>query len=126
MDVARVSLPSWTSGVDAIVPVPLHPARLRERGFNQSMRLARGLFPGCRIEPSMLARKVDTRPQAGLRVRERERNVRGAFCASGRPGVERVLLVDDIYTTGATAAACSASLLDAGVREVYVLTVARA
>jgi len=113
---------------DLIVPVPLHPWRRLRRGFNQADDLARRLDrPVCRA----LWRTRATAPQAGLRPAQRRRNVRAAFRVSpfvDRSHLEdaRVVLVDDVRTTGATLDACAAVLKTAGVRAVSALTVARA
>jgi ComF family protein len=109
-----------------VIPVPLHPRRLRERGFNQAARLARRIANGNLL--FALERVRDTPSQSRLGDREREKNVRGAFRVR-RPEVVRgqsVLVVDDVLTTGATAEACSRALLTAGAREIEVLTLARA
>lgn len=115
-------------GADLVVPVPLQLRRLRQRGFNQSLLLARALSErlGAPIDARVLRRVRGTRPQVGLHASQRAENVRGAFIVSGR-GLEGrdVLLVDDVYTTGATARECAAALARAGAR-VRVLTLARA
>ena len=125
-------------GADAAVPVPLHWLRRRRRGFNQAARLASGLgLPVCQA----LRRSRRTRAQAGLHADDRRANVAGAFGLAWRyrwpflppragPAPRHldglvVLLVDDVCTTGATGDACARVLLDAGVREVRLLTVAR-
>jgi ComF family protein len=117
-------------GADAVlVPVPLHPRRRRERGFNQSELLAAELArrTGLRVAPGALVRRRDTSPQAGLTAAARRANVEGAFAVrqrakvSGRP----VVLVDDVFTTGATARGCARLLRAAGAADVRVLTVAR-
>ena len=110
--------------------VPLHPRRLRERGFNQSALLALELSRRCGTpcSPGALLRLRETLPQAGLRPAERRRNVREAF-AVRRPScvaARVVTLVDDVLTTGATGQACAQALIAAGAREVRLLTVARA
>jgi ComF family protein len=117
-------------GAELLVPVPLHPRRLRARGFNQSLLLARALGRACGVPVARqaLARRQDSPPQTGLGARERRRNVAAAF-VSRRPWVvaERVIvLVDDVLTTGATARACASALRRAGAAEVRVLSVARA
>lgn len=116
--------------VDCLVPVPLHPAREAERGFNQALLLARRLSRrwGLPVAENMLRRVRATRGQTELSAAERRQNVRGAFVlrrADLLAGAH-VLLIDDILTTGATAAECSRVLLEAGgARTVGVLTVAR-
>ncbi len=115
---------------DVVLPVPLHKKRLKARGFNQSEVLARALARCCRLPLAnkALARKKNTPPQSELAGRARRKNVAKAFVAQ-RPfplAGKRVLLVDDIYTTGSTVAECSRTLLAAGARQVAVLTLARA
>lgn len=118
------------SGADLLVPVPLHPARLRERGYNQAERICAGVAAVTGIAPARgaLARARNTPSQTGLGHHEREENVRGAFVAAGRDGASlrgrRVVLVDDVMTTGSTVLACARSLRVAGVRSVLVATVA--
>ena len=114
-----------------VVPVPLHAERERERGFNQAALLARALSgrAGVRLDEWSLARVAGSvRHRAGMDARGRRETVEGAFEVA-RPRLvrgERVLVVDDVFTTGATASACAAALKAAGAREVFVLTVARA
>jgi ComF family protein len=114
-----------------VVPVPLHAERERERGFNQAAVLGRTLSKqtGLRLDEWSLVRGVGSvRHRAGMDARGRRETVEGAFEVA-RPRLvrgERILLVDDVFTTGATASACAAALKAAGAREVYVLTVARA
>ncbi len=110
------------TAVEAIVPVPVHPSRKRVRGFNQAEVLAGVLGEKLKIpvEPKMLIRKKRTRPQKELSAAERLKNLSGAFTAGeGSRGIKRVLLVDDIYTTGSTIEACSRALRNAGVEKVY-------
>ena len=113
---------------DALVPVPLHGARRRERGFNQSAEIAAwlGAKVGIGVEEG-LVRIKPTPPQARLRRVERLRNLRGALALA--PGFDprgrRLLLCDDVFTTGATADACARVLKQAGAEEVAALTVAR-
>lgn len=112
---------------DAIVPVPLHPKRLRSRGFNQSLELARPLARhlGIRLRPELAERRIDTASQANLSLQDRQRNVQNAFSASPRVFGLRILIVDDVMTTGATADALSQALLRAGAKDVRLLVLAR-
>lgn len=115
---------------DLIMPVPLHRKRLQERGFNQAVILARKIAKRFSLPLDFLTlrRKVFTAPQVGLGHEERSANVRGAFTLwkPERVAGKRVLLVDDVYTTGSTLAECAGTLLDAGADSVAVLTLARA
>ncbi|MFQ5829020.1 MAG: ComF family protein [Candidatus Methylomirabilia bacterium] len=115
--------------VDGLVPVPLHPTREAERGFNQSLLLARRVARQWRLPviASALKRVVATRPQTEFSIRERRANVRGAFGLRGPAAVagRHLLLIDDVFTTGATATECCRVLLDGGASAVGVLTVAR-
>ena len=116
--------PAW----DVIVPLPLSPRRLAARGFNQALALARAVFPGRLMEPRLLARPVEAElPQAVLNRKERQRAIRGSFRvpAPGLVREARVLLFDDVITTGATAAEAARTLLAAGAREVHLAAVAR-
>ncbi|MGQ0568678.1 MAG: ComF family protein [Armatimonadota bacterium] len=114
-------------GVQAVVPVPLHPLRLTERGFNQAELLARPVAETLHVPclPTAL-RRVGKEPQAGLDASARRQNVRQAF-QPGRAAVwGEVLLIDDVMSTGSTAEACAQALLSAGADRVSVLTLARA
>jgi ComF family protein len=117
------------AGNVVLVPVPLHPRRRRERGFNQSELIARAIEArtGCEIAPGALVRRKDTVPQADLGAAERRRNVAGAFAVRQRVRVTGrvVVLVDDVWTTGATALACARILREAGAVEIRLLSVAR-
>ena len=117
------------NAVDCLVPVPLHPSREAERGFNQSMLLASRVSRrwGIPIAPRALRRQRPTPPQTDLDADERRRNVKGAFAVSRPRAVngQHVLLIDDVFTTGATVSECARLLLDAGARTVGVLTVSR-
>jgi len=113
---------------DALVPVPLHRARERQRGYNQSHLLAREMSVVLRWPVvEALARLRNTPAQVGLNRAQRLDNVRDAFCATDASVAgRRVLLIDDVCTTGATLGACSQALRRAGARSVWALTLARA
>jgi len=114
---------------DLILPVPLHRERLRHRGFNQALVLARILFPElqARIETTALVRTRRTAPQTGLSGAGRRKNIRGAFRAvDAKVAGRKILLIDDVFTTGTTVNECARVLCRAGARDVQVLTLARA
>jgi ComF family protein len=114
---------------DVIVPVPLHPARLRERGYNQSELLARnvGRILSLPINTTTLQRVRQTKSQMELGAEERYRNVVGAFiCRDNALAGQRVLLIDDVSTTGSTLDACADALKQGGVSSVWGLTLAKA
>jgi ComF family protein len=115
--------------VDAIVPVPLHPRRLRERGYNQATLIARELARslGLPILEEVLVRSRATKTQTQLSAAERRINVVDAFTAEpALPGGRNLLLVDDVCTTGATLQACADALRRGGAGRVYALTLTRA
>lgn len=121
----REAPPSW----DAVVPVPLHPRRLRWRGFNQSQELARAAARriGAELLHRALERTRETIPQTELSGSERKENIKDAFYAeSGQIAGKRLLLVDDVLTTGATLEECARTLKRAGAASVDVLVLARA
>jgi ComF family protein len=116
---------------ELVVPVPLHPRRMRHRGFNQAYLLVRrwpltGGFPA--VERSALIRQRWTQPQTGLGRRMRVDNIKNAFRVPEASLVKdrQILLVDDVLTTGATVEECAHALLRAGAKRVDVLTLARA
>lgn len=118
-------------GEPILVPVPLHGSRQRERRYNQSTELAMALsrLTGLRCDPLVVKRTRRTRRQVGLSGDGRSRNVAGAFTANdnslARIGGRRVILVDDVYTTGATVKAVTRALLRGGAEAVDVVTFAR-
>jgi len=123
----------WAAGsVDVVAPVPLYPAKVRRRGFNQAWLLVRPWEKeppnAVRVVQHLLKRVRATRPQAGLSAREREQNLQGAFRLGDGVSVlgQRAVLVDDVLTTGATAGACTEVLRAAGAAAVDVLTLGRA
>ena len=113
--------------VDVIMPVPLHRWRLLGRKYNQSALLAMAVGKELGIKAELLAlqRWRATRPQVGMKRKQRLKNVRDAFVLRGDVRGKTVLLVDDVLTTGATLDACSYTLLQAGASDVRVLTLAR-
>ncbi len=129
----------WEPGsIDLVVPVPLHSKKMRTRGFNQSFLLVRGWEsmaaalnieqPFIKVDGRTLIRKRWTEPQTGLGKKKRLANIKNAFGVSESAKIEgkRILLVDDVYTTGATVNECAKVLLGAGARRVDVLTLAHA
>lgn len=124
--------PRFFDGIDAIVPVPLHPGRLKKRGYNQSLLFARGIAAvseGLPLYHDVLLRVKNTPSQTALDRQQRKRNLDAAFRAAAGASVvlkdKRLLLVDDVVTTGATTGAAAGALLDAGCRSVRVLAIAR-
>jgi len=114
---------------DMVIPVPLHPERRRVRGYNQAGLLARSLanHTGIPFDNRVLIRKRSTAPQTGLTDTQRSANVRDAFgCVNPeRVAGQRILLIDDVMTTGATVASASGALVRGGALRVSVLTLAR-
>lgn len=106
---------------DAVVPVPIHWTRKYARGFNQSDMLCES-FPKNLLQRGLLKRSKNTKPQVGLTREERLHNLKGAFEGSLSAKGKRVLLVDDVTTTGGTALACAEALKDAGAEFVGILT----
>ncbi len=116
---------------DLIIPVPLHHDRERQRGFNQASVLARELarLVGLPFDEHSVVRRVHTeRHRAGMDAKARRQSVANAFTVRHPKSIagKGVLLIDDVFTTGATVSACATTMKDAGVTEVFVLTVARA
>jgi competence protein ComFC len=110
---------------DAVVPVPLHRSRLRKRGFNQAELLARGVAEKINATVSDTLEVVrSTRDQVELSAAQRRANVAGAYTAGG-PVRGKVLLIDDVFTTGATMSACATTLVRAGAGEVHALSLCR-
>ena len=117
------------SGADCLIPVPLHPKRLREREYNQALLLCDSVKrqTGLEVIPDTLERIRETQPQTGLPIKDRRRNVRGAFIVKRTQHIEDrcVMLIDDVLTTGATVNECARILKRAGAKAVYVLALAR-
>ncbi len=124
---------AWTAyaenrRIDAITPVPLHWFRTWQRGYNQAAILSRLIAKQLQVNCITPLRRIRyTRQQARMDLTQRRKNVHGAFAVANRKAVvnQRLLLVDDVFTTGATLAAATAVLLDAGAASVSVLTIAR-
>jgi ComF family protein len=114
--------------VDLLLPVPLHPNRLVQRGFNQSLEIARwtARYLGLALATRCLRRRRDTRPQVGLSVTRRKANLRGAFGVAHGLSGRRVAVIDDVLTTGSTVGEIARTLRRAGVAAVEVWCVARA
>jgi ComF family protein len=114
---------------EVILPVPLHIKRLRQRGYNQSLLIAKDLAIrlGIRCEPQVLRKVKFTPPQVGLSAAERKRNVRGSFTVENKEKIKDkcVLLIDDVFTTGSTVNECARVLIQAGAKAVFVITLAR-
>jgi ComF family protein len=138
----QILIHAWLHNFDLnsriiVVPIPLHLGRLRSRGFNQAHLMvnrwnemldqAQIRYAGIKIVPDLLIRKKKTMPQTGLSKSRREQNIRDAFEVTGPSFIkdQRVLLVDDVYTTGSTANECARVLKGAGAFRVDVLTLAR-
>ena len=124
--------------IDLILPVPLHLKKLRQRGFNQAYLLVRNWntlagqyfhdLTDLQIERDLLVRSLPTAPQSAFGRVKRATNIKNAFDLNGADRVKdkRILLIDDVYTTGATVNECSRLLLNSGARHVDILTLARA
>ncbi len=112
---------------DMLIPVPLHPVRLRQRGFNQALELARPVAQvlGLPLQPEFCRRRLATTPQTGLDAKARRRNLKHAFAVCGAP-VGHVALLDDVMTTGTTVEMLARTLKRAGVERVDVWLCARA
>lgn len=113
--------------IDGMVPVPLHPHKRRVRGYNQAQLLAEAFSKriGIPVYKKQLLRVVETNPQKELNARDRMKNLKSAFQLDMNAiKLKKVLLVDDIYTSGATIEACTKVLLEAGTEEVYYISVA--
>ena len=113
---------------DCIVPVPLHPHRLRKRGYNQALELARPISRELSIplDTTLLQRNRKTLQQQGLSATERRSNLRNAFTLAAKTPAIKVLLVDDVMTTGETVRECCRVLIAGGVKEVQVAIIGRA
>ncbi len=124
----RLAIPELDRSRIVLVPIPLGPARLRQRGYNQCESIARAVGHRWRVpvRPHLLRRVRDTQTQTALTPAARRANVAGAFAANGAHRQHTVVLVDDVLTTGATLAVAAATLLGAGVQRVHAITFGRA
>jgi ComF family protein len=126
---ARLLADTVPADTAELCPVPLHPRRLRKRGYNQSLLLAHhlGRRTGVHVNPDRLIRSRDTRPQVGLSRTARLGNIRGAIDVSTDAGIRNrtVVVVDDVCTTAATAAVCAGALRRAGAGRVIFAALAR-
>ncbi|MBX3012772.1 MAG: ComF family protein [Caldilineaceae bacterium] len=124
--VQALPIPTPLTAVDGVVPVPLHDTRHRERGYNQAELLASAFCRSVQLPLSSawLFRQRATRSQVGLTATERQQNVQDAFRAMPAVADKRLLLVDDLYTTGATMRACAQAALAAGATSVVGLALA--
>jgi len=125
---------SYKLRADIVLPVPLHATRLQERGYNQSALLASvcAKLSGIAYRDDLLIRQRPTQPQVGLSLQERSRNVTGAFqptrtftAATEAFAKRRILIIDDVCTTGSTIEACANALFAAGARSIWGLVLAR-
>lgn len=120
----REIIRNW--GVEIIIPIPLHRKRMEKRGYNQAELIAEALGKTLCIpvDSRLMKRKVNTRPQKELDYRERKQNMKNAFFLKGENRYRRILLVDDIYTTGSTIEAAAELLKRNGAENVFFLTIA--
>ena len=125
----RPDLAVWAERFDALVPIPIHSVRRRERGYNQAEEIAKeaSRYLGIPVVANALKRTRATVSQTKLNREDRRANLEKAFAARVRDGIrgKRLLLVDDVYTTGATIGRCAELLLEAGAASVGVLALAR-
>ncbi len=123
LEVAEVSFKP-----DCIIPVPLHPGRLKKRGYNQALEISRPLARKmqCPIDTALLQRTLKTPPQQGLTAAERRSNLRNAFIVTTTTSARKILLVDDVMTTGETVRECSRVLMKNNIAEVQVAVIGRA
>ena len=127
-DLMLRSWPDWAQPIDLVVPIPLHPERRKKRGYNQSELLARrlGEEQNLPVSSNALARIRHTPPQVGLNGTERLMNVQGAFAAHAEVvSGKYILLIDDVFTTGATMSAAATALFSSGAAGVSGYCVAR-
>lgn len=119
---AETEIDAWKP--DVIIPIPLHPSKQRQRGFNQAEYLAEriGNYYGIPVSSGILLKTRQTRSQKKLDAGQRRRNLQGAFLAAEKLNGLCILLVDDVYTTGSTMDAASSVLLEAGADRIFFVT----
>lgn len=112
--------------ISVIIPVPLHPSREKQRGYNQAEVIAKTLAKEMNlpVDTNYLLRIKATKPQSSINLRARQNNLKNAFSVSSKQHYEQVLLIDDIYTSGNTMDQCAKVLKEAGVKKVYFITAA--
>jgi len=113
---------------ESLLPVPLHPQRIRERGYNQSLEVARVVAQrlGITLNPGLCVRQKATAPQTALDGKARRRNLRGAFCVQAGTLPRHVAVIDDVVTTGATVRELAQTLRQSGIDTVEIWACARA
>jgi len=113
---------------DCIIPIPLHPNRLKKRGFNQALEIARPISRKLRIpiNTNAFSRIIDTKPQFELNASDRTKNLKNAFQQNHKINVKHVAIIDDVMTTGSTVDAFSNLLIESGINKIEVWTGARA
>ena len=123
----RTQYPRPSETIDLLVPVPLHPHRLKQRGFNQALELARPLSHqlGIPLAESSCLRIRNTEPQQGLKVKARKRNLKNAFIGLSHVRGQHVAIIDDVVTTGTTTNSVARALLNAGAKACDVWCFAR-
>lgn len=121
---AKKQISNW--GIEVLIPIPLHAKRMQKRGYNQAEIIASAMGKCLEIpmDGEILKRVRNTRPQKELTEIERQQNLKLAFQISGRMKYKNILLIDDIYTTGATVNAAAETLKNAGAEKVYFLSIA--
>jgi ComF family protein len=112
------------NSVDLIIPMPMHPARIKERGFNQALEIAK-VFGKEKLDYKSAIRQLLTPPQASLPLKERVKNIKGAFSANANLAGKRIAIVDDVMTTGASLNELAKTLKKAGASHVECWVVAR-
>ena len=111
---------------EVLIPVPIHKSRMKKRGYNQALLLAKELsrYTGIPVDDNILKRVTKTLPQKKLGNAERQNNIKSAFISTSKiVKYKKVMLVDDIYTSGATIEACTGVLMQKGVSEVYYTSI---